>query len=265
MSYFYFSHDKVRNMRKYIRIHNHRNHELYYLVGGKTKYVIGDEIFNVGKGDIVIIPKDILHMTDSEECLENERYLFSFDDEVFDSETACLLDELLTHRLVHVPANRREQFDEIVSAIERNYGREDQLSRATLKVHVMELVSYICHYGAETTPNVKEPDEVVHRISDYINVNFKDDISLHELSRIFAFSESYISRKFKNVTGVGISEYITFVRIMNAERLLRSGNYSITKIAQMCGFNDSNYFSSVFKRIKGITPLKFAKNAKELG
>ena len=61
---------------------------------------------------------------------------------------------------------------------------------------------------------------------------------------------------------MGISEYITFIRIINAEKLLLEGDDSITSVAQKCGFNDPNYFSTVFKKIKGITPLKFAKNAK---
>lgn len=246
-------------MRKYSRIHNHRNHELYYLVGGKTKYVVGDEIFNVEEGDVVIIPKWVLHMTDSEECLHNERYLFSFDDGHFDEETACLLDRLLERRLVHIPPNRREELDGIVSAIERCYGSDDPIRRASLKAHILELVSYLCLHGVEVGARIKESDEIIHSISDYINANYRDDITLSTLSHTFAFSESYISRKFKSVTGVGVNEYITFVRIMNAERLIRSGVTTVTEVAARCGFNDSNYFSAVFKRIKGITPLKFSK------
>ena len=49
-------------------------------------------------------------------------------------------------------------------------------------------------------------------------------------------------------------------RIHNAARLLTaSSRCSITEVAAQCGFNDSNYFTSVFKKIKGITPYKFYK------
>lgn len=246
-------------MRKRSRMHDHRNHELYYLVGGKTKYVVGDEIFNVGEGDLVIIPRRVFHFTDSEECMHNERYLFSFDDSVFDDETSCLLDELLTRRLVHIPPNRREEFNGIVAAIEKCYGSDSPLVRAALKIHLMELVSYICLHSVDAVVKIDESDRVVHDICDYINAHYGESITLASLSRTFAFSESYVSRKFKSVTGVGVSEYVTFVRVMNAEQMLRSEVRSITDVAERCGFNDSNYFSAVFKKIKGITPLKFAR------
>ena len=50
-------------------------------------------------------------------------------------------------------------------------------------------------------------------------------------------------------------------RIMNAERLLSTGKTSITSVATQCGFADPNYFSTVFKKLKGVTPLKFSKSA----
>ena len=246
-------------MRKYSKIHAHRNHELYYLVEGRTKYVVGDEIFNVGEGDAVFIPKGILHMTDSEECLRNERFLISFDDAIFDEETACLFDLLSSHRQVHIPANRREDFENIVLSIEKHYGSTDPLKKAAVKLHVLELIAFISLYSAEKVVKISESDMIVYSISEYINLHYGEELSLEKLSRIFSISESHLSRKFKTVSGVGITEYITCVRIMNAERILRSEGCSITEVASRCGFNDSNYFSAVFKRMKGITPLKFAR------
>ena len=72
-------------------------------------------------------------------------------------------------------------------------------------------------------------------------------------------SKSHFCRKFKFVTGLRYSEYVTNVRITNSEKLLRETNLPITEISERCGFNDSNYFASVFKRLKGITPYKYAK------
>ena len=263
MSYVYFSHDKFKNRRRMSRIHNHRNHEIYYMVSGRTKYVVGDELFNVEDGNIVIIPRGVFHTTDSENCTQSERFLISFDDALFDDETRCILDSLLSHRLLNIPSNRREDFESILLAVERYYGNDDPLARASLKLHLLEALAFVCKYSVEAVIDISDADRVVHKISDYINVHYKDELSLENLSRIFSISESYLSRKFKMVSGVGINEYITFVRIMNAERILRKQTCSITEVAERCGFNDSNYFSSVFKRIKGMTPLKFSKMASE--
>ena len=134
---------------------------------------------------------------------------------------------------------------------------------ATVKIHILELISFIYHYSTEAVVKISESDKVVHEISEYINRRYGEELGLDRLSREFSISESHLSRKFKSVAGVGVNEYITFVRIMNAERMLRAEDISITEVAARCGFNDSNYFSAVFKKVKGITPLKFAKLVRE--
>lgn len=264
MSYIFFSHDRVKNMRKFSRIHSHSNHELYYLVSGTTKYVVGDEIFNVEEGNVVIVPRGVFHMTDSEACKHNERYLLAFNDAIFDEETDSIREYLLSHKLLHIPGVKREGLEEIMLSIAKHYGAEDTIKRAILKIHVLSLLAYVASNSIEAEIRVKDADKIVHKISEHINAHFGDELDLERLSRLFGISESYLSRKFKSVSGVGLSEYITHVRIMNAERMLRSDNCSITEVAEKCGFNDSNYFSSVFKKIKGVTPLKFSKLVREV-
>ena len=67
-----------------------------------------------------------------------------------------------------------------------------------------------------------------------------------------------LSKQFKSVMGIGFNEYINIVRVTASEKLLLSTNAPITQIAMDCGFNDSNYYAAVFKKIKGITPKKFS-------
>lgn len=92
---------------------------------------------------------------------------------------------------------------------------------------------------------------------DYITENYGNHITLPGLSDRYAMSPEHFSRTFKKLTGYRVSEYINMVRIDNAERLLKSGKYAVTEIAAKCGFNNSNYFSSVFKSRKGITPREY--------
>lgn len=101
------------------------------------------------------------------------------------------------------------------------------------------------------------------KIAEYITDNYSSEITLELLSKKFTISKSHMSRQFKAATGFNISEYISVVRIKNAQRLLLTTNYHITQIATMCGFNNSSYFTAVFKRILGISPLKLRKNTLE--
>ncbi len=251
--------DKVYNRRKKAGVHSHNHYEIYYLVDGKTKYFIGDEIFEVESGDIVFVPKGIFHETDSENCLRNERILIFFDESTFTLQTHFILEQLSNHRVIHIAKNKTERIERLFVRIRDEFDRGGKYSETILNIYIQELCSLICRYMIEYKPNTSA-NEDIHTISNFIRNNYMKDITLKSLSHDFSISESHLSRRFKEVSGIGINEYITYVRIMNAEKLLRQRKMPITDVASSCGFNDSNYFSTVFKRIKGITPLKYAKS-----
>ena len=259
MAYLYFLHDKGNNVMR--GVHTHRRHELYYLVRGKTKYINGDEIYTVEEGNVVFTPKGFYHMTESGTHLNTERYLIAFDESTFDEDTRAILDELSTAVVTSIPVNKREGLESLFATLERSMDAQGAISEAAKKIYTLSILYYVCCHRRKFEPRVSETDKIVHDASDYINVHYSEDITLATLARALSVSESYISRRFKEVSGVGINEYITFVRIMNAERLLKEGGRSITEISALCGFNDPNYFSTVFKRIKGVTLLKFSKSS----
>ena len=259
MAFIEFEHKRAPSKMASVHVHSH--HELYYLAKGKSKYLIDDEIYPVEPGNVVFIPSGHYHMTDNEALMSVERYLISFDDSLFDSDTKILLDELMEKRLISIPINRIEGLENLFGALERSASQSEVMLEAVRKIHVLSIISYICRHKREFTPAVSEADRIVHKISEYISINYSEDLSLSMLSHRFGVSESHLSRKFKDVTGIGLGEYITFIRIMNAERLLSVGKASITSVAAECGFADPNYFSTVFKKLKGVTPLKFSKNA----
>ncbi len=90
----------------------------------------------------------------------------------------------------------------------------------------------------------------------YINECFGEPITLDNLAQKYSLSRSFFCRKFKEVTGFGICEYITLTRVKAAEKLLRTTSLSVTDIAFTCGFNDSSYFAATFKKLMGVTPHK---------
>ena len=252
--------DKISNRRKKSGVHSHDHYEMYYLADGKTKYFIGDEIFEVESGDTVFVPKGLFHETDSETCMRNERILIFFGDDTFSSATEHILKELCQSRVIHIPKNNSERIERLFIRIRNEFEKRGKYSDTLLNTYIVELSTLLCRHKAEyksTTPGINED---IYAISRFIRTNFNKEITLKSLSRDFAISESHLSRRFKEVSGIGINEYITYVRIMNAEKLLKSRKLPITEVASACGYNDSNYFSTVFKKIKGITPLKYSKS-----
>ena len=100
----------------------------------------------------------------------------------------------------------------------------------------------------------------------YIRANYPDRITLPDVAGHCAVSPEHLSRIFKKETGFGFNEYLNLYRLKKAETLLKSGQvHSISQIALLCGFNDSNYFSGAYKKMFGIPPSQVRKtSAKEL-
>ena len=84
-------------------------------------------------------------------------------------------------------------------------------------------------------------------------------ITTGDVARAVGFSPNYLSRRFRTSAGIGLHEYIVFVRLHHAAQQLISTGDSITEIALRCGFSDSNYFKDSFKKKFGVTPRDYRR------
>ena len=101
------------------------------------------------------------------------------------------------------------------------------------------------------------------RIKDYIDAHYLEDLKLPDIAAALHINPYYLSHTFKALTGVSPMSYIIQRRIDEAQSLLLTTNLTITAIAIECGYNNSNYFQSVFKNIVGMTPGKYRKMWKQ--
>ena len=100
---------------------------------------------------------------------------------------------------------------------------------------------------------------IVKQAIEYINLNFSKELSLPFIADIINVSPSHLSKKFKKETGFTVTEFINKKRIQEAKRLLQISDHSITDIAILIGFEDPGYFTSVFRKLVGITPREYMK------
>jgi two-component system response regulator YesN len=109
----------------------------------------------------------------------------------------------------------------------------------------------------DTQPNGQYED-LIHRSIDYLEHHFTDpELSLNELATQANLSPSHFSAVFSQETGQTFKEYLTELRINKAKELLRMTSLRSADIAYQVGYNDPHYFSSVFKKNTGFSPMKF--------
>jgi AraC-like DNA-binding protein len=92
---------------------------------------------------------------------------------------------------------------------------------------------------------------------EYIEENYKNNISLSDVAKFVGFSTSHFSRAFKKATEKNFHSFLCEFRIKQAEKLLFSNNLTITQLAHAAGFNSIVTFNRCFKQVKGCSPTEY--------
>lgn len=129
-----------------------------------------------------------------------------------------------------------------------------------LKQLFQTMVMEYCELVTLTATGQYSP--TVKRTVDYILLNLGSPLNLKQIAKRIHINPSNLSRKFKEETGLTITEFINRKRVEEAAAYLQRGNISVTEVAFLVGFNDLNYFSKVFKKIMSVTPSQYAGKRK---
>lgn len=182
-------------------------------------------------------------------------------------------DEVLNHIPIIVVSARNDR-DEYIKTLK--YGadsyiikpfRSDELlvniqNQLEKSRNIRERFTTAIQQGNKMTVDLKHADrEFVNKITDVIAQNINNyDLSVDMVAQKMFMSRSQLSRKVKAVTGYTIINFIMHMRMDKAKRLLASSEMPITEVAMKCGFEDSSYFTRVFKQTYDITPTQYRKS-----
>lgn len=92
-----------------------------------------------------------------------------------------------------------------------------------------------------------------------IQNSYSDKLNIDCMSEELGVSSSYLSRKFKEITGQTFLDFLNKYRIQQAVALLNTGQYRVSEISEATGFSDYKHFCSVFKKYTNKSPTKFIK------
>jgi len=95
---------------------------------------------------------------------------------------------------------------------------------------------------------------------EYMHTFFCSNIAIEDICREINVSPYHFIRTFKQKTGLSPHQYLLDLRIKKAEELLRTGQYSVSETAMVCGFVSVSHFSSTFKKITGYPPSYYRKS-----
>lgn len=238
--------------------HYHNFYELFYLYSGACRFLLKDSVYQMEKGDFVFITPGELHhaLYSDNSCLVFWTY--------FKKEHLISMETSQSHSFMgSVPALYQEDFHLLLNKMLSENSEIDEYSAPFLRCYLAEMLLMLMRHSVM---NEKEPellnakDAAILLATKYIYKNFQKPLTLEEVSAVASLSPTYFSKKFKQTTGMGFKEYLNFVRLKHAQAALLTTNNTITDIALEYGFNDSNYFKDLFKKVYGKSPRDFRKN-----
>lgn len=245
-------------------LHTHNINELYFLLNGSTKYLVCDEVFVLKAGDMVFIPKNTVHQTEYGNNQDVERIVISFTDDFFEEELACYLQEMTKNKHITFDRHGLLKITDLANKIEKESSQAKLGYKGMRRLYFQQLLIMIARYRDKNEPQPLSTTMLqAQQILDYINQNHADDITASSLSAALSVSNSRLSKIFKLATGISIREYVNLTRVSAAKTLLETTDLSVTQVAAKCGFNDSNYFAFMFRKIIGIPPKKYSLLYKE--
>lgn len=106
----------------------------------------------------------------------------------------------------------------------------------------------------------RKEDKLVLMVADYLKAHFREALSLNGVAEHFRMSPYHLSKMFPKTMGASFVEYLTSLRVECAKTMLMTGTYSITDVAFSVGYQDSGYFSKVFKKMTGLSPREFSES-----
>lgn len=241
-------------------LHDHDFYEIVIVCSGNGLHYWNDYIYPITSGDILYINPNDVHGYESVNDLKLDNILYL-------RESLFLLSTIESY-LPKVTAKHNERswriqpsYLKLLSPLIEKLAIESKKNNLA-SVHLSEalfLQLVILLDRIKQVPKVTEPtathqlDLLFTALHKSIATPFNVDVFCKE-NHIASRS---LSRLFKSQTGMTISGYLQKRRLCDAMSLLRNTNYSISMIAAECGYDDSNYFSSVFKKQTNQTPSEY--------
>ena len=245
--------------------HIHEAIELLYITDGDFDITCDNSTVCASAGDVVLFRSNSIHRTVAREKDKNfywvlkvsPRLIVNFLPKSKYSDGLLCLSVNYDNDKFYWNANELVGSD-ILRGFEnlaREYLNPDENSELAMKIAAAEVILGVLRGGVGKRGENSDLAELMYKAVVYINGNYSENISAESLSEYLGLSYSYFSRSFKKIIGTSFRAYLNNVRINHAEQLIINTAKPVSEISELCGFENLSYFISVYRSLKGTTPL----------
>lgn len=246
--------------------HYHQDPELFYLLSGHFEVKIDDAVYQMKKGDILLINANKRHTLAAKGELLMARFEIDFH---------LLAEQLGSMQLLfwcNSVIDKNEAFQELRILLDKIIDRYfEQENKDALRMNALYYETLYVLAGNflvksdDIRLNVEDSQDRVRirQIQNYIQANYQSQISLNDLADRLFLSNAYLSKYIKKHLGLTFMEYLNNVRLFHAVDELLYSKKNITHIAMDNGFPTSAAFTKAFRDVHGESPSEYRKLMQE--
>lgn len=238
-----------------IRANGYDWHQILFSAEGEGVLKYDNISISIDEGAFFFLPMGYPH----EYFTENEKWNVKW--VAFDGYSANHILSLLsmtkpTIIKPHESDTLQSIFDRMFTAQNSDKLYGDYICSALIYEYIIE---FHRHMNDKENKSKSERSMLLLPVLNYIDENFRTDFSMTILAELAGVSPQHLCRIFKDAMNMRPSEYLTQKRLQESRRLLRISDLTISEIAMQSGFPDAGYFSTVFKKHQGMTPMEYKK------
>lgn len=267
-----FVYYKLDSIAPFYDVQSHDGIEVYYIWEGTGNYLVGNEVYPLRPGSIVLIRPYTLHkvlLSDSQVSLGRHVLLCKADFAhlPWKEEAGFILDFVAENGLhVQAEGHQQNQVEEMFFRISEELNSKPDGFPSMVRVLIFELlltVQRLKTSAGSPLPPLQQgeglPSGIVYLLQ-YIGSVFLEPVSLEDIADHVHLNKAYLTTLFKKYTGYTIGEYITLQRIHYAKKLLRESSLSVSEVCYRSGYNDPSHFCRTFKHLEHVTPLAYRRH-----
>jgi AraC-like DNA-binding protein len=259
-----------------VHAHIHSYIEILYTIAGKFQIILNTKNYYFETGDMVLINSNEIHNILSLSDGENKYIVIKFEPEILYTTSQSMFEmkyvmPFILNESTHQKIFKNEEIEktivqDLVNNIYKEYKDKNYGYELAVRANILNLFLFILRrwnvQNVELNIHQAMDKDMVQRLQivfDYVDNNYQNDITSFSMAKLCNLSYSYFSRLFKTFIKKNFRDYLNYVRITKAEKLLATSDLNITEVAMMVGFSTSSYFIQQFKHYKKISPKQYRK------
>lgn len=264
---------KMHKGYRKISLHDHEFLELTYIRRGTVEHTLDGQTTTLNEGDYLIVDYGSRHSynSNSEDGYDNLDCLFLPEllDPILKGTKSfhMLLEHYLLHfnmqALVQNPAHmvfhdETGRINELLRLMEQEAEKREAGYTEMIRCYLVEIL-LLTMRQLDNARVAATGQDISAYLTAYVAEHYMENFTLQDLAAQLHYSLPYISKRFKEDTGVSFVTYLQNYRVMQGCRLLSSSRRTLSEITEMVGYRDVKFFSSLVKRMTGLSPADFRR------